>query len=88
MTRTKLEVEQFVAARPGKPAVYAPILVAPANEADVMREQLEYLIEHTCAGVCDCSICQRYAGVRGVLLAPFLRSGVHSVASLSLARRA
>jgi hypothetical protein len=44
----------------------------PADESDVMREQLEYLIAHaTERGTCDCSDCQRYLRVRSLLLAIF-----------------
>jgi len=44
----------------------------PADESDVMREQLEYLIEHTAREVdCGCSECQRYLRVRAILLEIF-----------------
>lgn len=44
----------------------------PANENDVMREQLEYLIGHvTERGVCNCSECGRYLRVRLMLLEIF-----------------
>ncbi len=48
----------------------APLAVAPVHE--VMREQLEYLIGHVEAGVCDCSQCQRYQRARQILLEIFL----------------
>jgi len=44
----------------------------PADETDVLREQLEYLIEHTAQEVqCGCSECQRYLRVRSILLEIF-----------------
>jgi hypothetical protein len=37
----------------------------PADEVDVMLEQLEYLIEHVAEkGICGCSECQRFPRVR------------------------
>ena len=42
------------------------------GEADVMREQLEYLIEHVAEkGICGCSECQRFLRVRSELLEIF-----------------
>ena len=44
----------------------------PADEADVMREQLEYLIAHTDGEVqYGCPECQRYLRVRAILLEIF-----------------
>ena len=44
----------------------------PADENDVMREQLEYLIGHaTDSGMCGCSDCQRYLRARSALLEIF-----------------
>jgi len=44
----------------------------PAAETEVMREQLEYLIEHrTQADGCGCCECQRYLRVRAILLEIF-----------------
>jgi hypothetical protein len=44
----------------------------PAAETEVMREQLEYLIEHRAqADGCACSDCQRYLRVRAILLEIF-----------------
>jgi hypothetical protein len=55
---------QEVSNRPGVPE--------PADERDVMREQLEYLIGHAAEpGICGCSECQRYLRVRSVLLEIF-----------------
>jgi hypothetical protein len=46
--------------------------VPVTDENDVMREQLEYLIEHkTRPGQCGCSECQRYLRVRAALLEIF-----------------
>ena len=43
----------------------------PADEA-VLREQLEYLIDHTAEHIeCGCSECQRYLRVRSTLLEIF-----------------
>jgi hypothetical protein len=44
----------------------------PADESDVMHEQLGYLIEHAAErGICGCSECQRYYRVRSLLLEIF-----------------
>ncbi len=43
--------------------------MADANK--VMREQFEYLLEHTRAGNCGCQVCDRYSLVREALLLPF-----------------
>jgi len=49
-----------------------PRVPEPADEKDVMREQLEYLIGHTTErGMCGCSDCQRYLRVRALLLEIF-----------------
>ncbi len=49
-----------------------PRVPEPADENDVMREQLEYLIGHaTERGACSCSECQRYIRVRSLLLEIF-----------------
>lgn len=49
-----------------------PRVLEPADENDVMREQLEYLIGHTTDhGLCGCSECQRYLRVRALLLEIF-----------------
>lgn len=50
----------------------APGAVAPTDANDVMREQLEYLIDHVAEqGICGCSQCQRYFRSRSVLLEIF-----------------
>ena len=46
-------------------------IAAPIELHEVMREQLDYLIEHAEGGLCDCSTCQRYYRVRGALLEIF-----------------
>jgi len=43
-----------------------PRIVADAN--DVMRDQLEFLIEHAENGVCGCEQCERYLRARALLL--------------------
>jgi len=49
-----------------------PRISEPADESDVMREQLDYLIGHAAErGTCGCSECQRYLRVRSLLLAIF-----------------
>ena len=49
-----------------------PRAPGPVDEADVMREQLEYLIEHVAEkGICGCSECQRFLRVRSALLEVF-----------------
>jgi hypothetical protein len=68
MSPTKMEVVNAGAARPGKPAARPFTVVAPASADDVMREQLDFLIEHASSGECGCSVCQRYSRARSVLL--------------------
>jgi hypothetical protein len=49
-----------------------PRVSKPADENEVMREQLEYLIGHASdRGLCGCSECQRYLHVRALLLEIF-----------------
>jgi phenylpyruvate tautomerase PptA (4-oxalocrotonate tautomerase family) len=44
----------------------------PTDANNVMREQLEYLINHIAEqGICGCSQCQRYLRTRSVLLEIF-----------------
>ena len=53
-------------------ALSLPRAPEPADESDVMREQLEYLIRHaTEPGICSCSECQRFIRVRSLLLEIF-----------------
>lgn len=50
----------------------SPRVSEPADENDVMREQLEYLIRHAVrGGICGCSECGRYLRARTVLLEIF-----------------
>lgn len=47
-------------------------ILEAAGEDEVLREQLEYLIEHNAERVeCGCSECQRYLRVRSILLEIF-----------------
>jgi hypothetical protein len=48
-----------------------PRVVVAADADDVMREQLEFLIEHAQAGDCGCPQCNRYHRVRTLLLEAF-----------------
>ncbi|HLY16730.1 MAG TPA: hypothetical protein VKR61_05875 [Bryobacteraceae bacterium] len=49
-----------------------PRVPLAADETDVMREQLDYLIDHVAvAGQCGCPECQRYLRVRSILLEIF-----------------
>jgi hypothetical protein len=43
-------------------------VVVAADANDVMRDQLELLIEHAQSGVCGFEQCQRYLRVRSLLL--------------------
>lgn len=50
----------------------APLLVVEAADPnEVMREQLEYLLDHAREGLCGCTACARYQRVRSVLLEIF-----------------
>jgi hypothetical protein len=51
--------------------VTKPRVVIAANADDVMREQLEFLIEHVEAGDCGCPQCARYHRARALLLEAF-----------------
>ena len=54
------------------PQVELPRIPEPADETDILREQLDYLIEHASRNAqCGCSECQRYLRVRSVLLEIF-----------------
>jgi len=46
-------------------------VIAAANANDVMREQLEFLIDHAEAGDCGCPQCERYIRARTLLLQAF-----------------
>lgn len=70
-------------------ALSLPRAPEPADESDVLREQLEYLIGHaTDQGACGCSECQRYLQVRSLLLAIFSepeRKPVEQLAAVPMA---
>jgi hypothetical protein len=70
-------------------ALSLPRVPAPADETDIMREQLEYLIAHAAdRGACGCSECERYLHVRSLLLAIFSepeRKSVHQLAAIPMA---
>ena len=48
-----------------------PRVIAAADPHDVMREQLEFLIEHAQGPTCGCAQCERYTRVRTLLLQAF-----------------
>jgi len=55
----------------------------PVQEADILREQLEYLIEHAAWSVqCGCSACRRYLRTRSLLLEIFAEPQAAAVAEL------
>ena len=43
------------------------VIIAAANANEVMREQLDYLIEHAGGGTCGCRECQRYLRAHALL---------------------
>ncbi|MGA3043148.1 MAG: hypothetical protein ABSF54_20410 [Bryobacteraceae bacterium] len=54
------------------PQLERPRIPEPAAEADILREQLEYLIDHSARSAqCGCSECQRYLRARAALLEIF-----------------
>jgi hypothetical protein len=54
--------------------VTQPRVVGAADANDVMREQLEFLIEHAQGGDCGCPLCNRYHRARTLLLEAFTDS--------------
>ena len=65
-----------------------PRVPEPADSNDVMREQLEYLIDHaTERGTCGCHECERYLRVRSILLEIFSepQAARHLTATLPVA---
>jgi hypothetical protein len=48
-----------------------PRVPEPADPNEVLREQLEYLIDHAERGACGCHACERYLRVRSILLEIF-----------------
>ena len=62
-----------------------PRVVVAADANDVMREQLEFLIEHAQGGDCGCPQCNRYHRARTLLLEAFsdsAPSGKRAVAAV------
>jgi len=54
------------------PQVELQRVTEPADEADILREQLDYLIDHAARGAeCGCAACHRYLRVRAILLEIF-----------------
>jgi hypothetical protein len=51
--------------------VTRPRVVVAADANDVMREQLDFLIEHAQGGDCGCPQCNRYHRIRSLLLEAF-----------------
>jgi hypothetical protein len=73
MSPTHVTPENANSATPAELAT-RPRVVAAADANDVMREQLEYLIEHAQDGICGCGQCQRYLRARAVLMEMFADS--------------
>lgn len=48
-----------------------PRSIAAADTNEVIREQLDFLIEHAAHGDCGCSQCERYFRARTLLLEVF-----------------
>jgi hypothetical protein len=69
MSPTHVTPEGFDGAASG--LAMRPRVIAAANADEVMREQLEYLIEHAAKGACGCSQCRRYQQARTLLLEAF-----------------
>lgn len=57
------------AADPLEPSQTASPIAADTDE--ILREQLEFLIDHAGQGACGCSSCLRYSSVRAVLMQVF-----------------
>jgi hypothetical protein len=51
-----------------------PRVIVAADANDVMREQLDFLIEHAQDGNCGCAQCQRYLRARALLMEAFADS--------------
>jgi len=43
------------------------VIIASGNANEVMREQLDYLIDHAGGGTCVCRECHRYLRARALL---------------------
>jgi len=50
------------------------VVIEAADTHAVMREQLEYLIDHAGSGICGCEQCQSYAVIRTTLMKMFADS--------------
>jgi hypothetical protein len=67
---TPTQITQSNSAAPDGLAAHSRVVVA-ADANEVMREQLDYLIEHAHGGPCGCPQCVRYLRARSVLLEVF-----------------
>ena len=68
------------------PQMEIPRVPEPADEADILLEQLEYLMAHAAeAGQCGCPVCQRYSRVRAILLEIFDESRPAKVCTIGAA---
>jgi hypothetical protein len=56
--------------------VVRPRVIVAADADEVMREQLEFLIEHAQKGDCRCTQCERYFRVRTLLLQAFTENAL------------
>ena len=70
MTPTQSTPEKSNPVAPGGLAAHSQLIVA-ADANEVMREQLDFLIEHAQGGTCGCQQCVRYQRARAVLLEVF-----------------
>jgi hypothetical protein len=70
MSPTQSTPEKSNSVAPGGLAAHSQVIVA-ADANDVMRDQLDFLIEHAKGGVCGCAHCIRYQRARAVLLEVF-----------------
>jgi hypothetical protein len=48
-----------------------PLVIVAADVNQVMREQLEYLIEHAGSGTCGCPQCERYLPAQALMMEIF-----------------
>jgi len=67
MSPTHVPPEKTSPSVEGRHSSRLPMIVA-ADANDVMRDQLEFLIEHAQAGDCGCALCERYFRARTLLL--------------------
>ena len=73
MTPTRVTPENADSAGVVQPAV-KPLVIEAADAHDVMRDQLECLIDHAQDGVCGCEQCERYLRARALLMELFKNS--------------